>query len=230
MFWSLAYSQSQPSKGSVLTQTVGTSAFQVVTSREVRASSLLGQAMKSDLQNVLVETTADDVNATLFEVAIFRESQSLNAVKLQPEEIDRIFSQVKSRLQGRKEWKKLEVQDQELRQWIERKRVAEVFLELKSNSLTSIVTDQEIQDYYERNRVKFGSTPLEDQRENIRRFLQKENQKQRVQDWLTALKTKYQVRNDIAEDVGTLLSPSSPSGKPSGPSQNEVDLDSKTAD
>lgn len=195
--WALAQ---QPAKGPIITQTVGTSAFQVVTTREVKASSWLSRALKSELQNTLAESTKSEANATLFEIAIYREAKSLGAVSLKKEEIDSLILTAKSKLQKNSEWKKLEVQEDELRQWIERKRTSEIFMELKMNSLTSIVTDQEIQDYYDRNRVKFGSTPLAEQRDTIQKFLQKENQKQRMQDWLSALKTKYQVRNDLQED------------------------------
>lgn len=187
------------SKGPVLTETVGTSAFQVVTSREVKASTFLNQALKSEMQDLLATSSANESNATLYEIAIFRESQSLGAVKLSAEELNRFVSQAQTRLQKNKDWKKLEVQDGELRQWVERKHVAETFLELKASSLTSIVTDQEIQEYYEKNRAKFGQTPLFEQKDNIRRFLQKESQKSRIQDWLTALKVKYQIRNDLME-------------------------------
>lgn len=183
----------------VVTQTVGTSAFQVVTSREVKASRLISQALKKELREDLSSSISDEVNSTLYEIAIFRESQTLSAVKIKPNELDALIQTAKNNLQGNREWKKLDVEDSELRSWIERKWSAQNFIELKSTSLTSIVTDQEIQDYYEKNRAKFGSTPLSEQKETIRKFLQKESKSQRVQDWIGALKVKYQVRNDLLQ-------------------------------
>lgn len=204
--FNLVFAQSQP----VVTQTVGTSAFQVVTSREVKASTLINQAMQSNLQEELSLAGSDEINSALYEIAIYRESQTLSATKLSAEELQELVETVKSRLHGNREWKKLDVQDHELKAWVERKQSAQSFLELKSGSLTSIITDQEIQDYYEKNRAKFGSTPLSEQKETIRKFLQKESKIQRMQDWISALKVKYQVRNDLLQVPNAAETPREP--------------------
>ncbi len=188
----------------VLTQTVGTSAFQVVTSREVKAIELVGRSLEKEMKETELEFSQDKVGQALFEIAIYRESQNLSAIKIDSEELQSLVQSVKVRLQNNSTWKKLDVTDEELRTWIERKKIAHDYLKLKASSLAAIVTDQEIQDYYDKNRVKFGSTPLEGQKSNIRLFLQKESQQQRVKEWLSALKTKYQIRNDLAE-LGTSL-------------------------
>ena len=177
----------------VLTQTVGTSAFQVVTSREVQAMELVAQALEGETKTPLIELSGNAANRTLYEIAIYREAQSLAAIKEDPEVIAKLVASVQKRLQKKPEWKKLHVSESELKSWIERKKVASDYMKLKANSLTGIITDQEIQDYYTQNRVKFGSTPLEAQRDNIRLFLQKQSQKQRVREWMTALKSKYQI-------------------------------------
>lgn len=203
LFSSLGWSQAPrttPAPGTVLLQTVGTSAFQVVTTRDVKISSLLRQVLKTETRDWWPSSTfTQEAHATLLEIAIFREAQSLGAIKIEGSETERVLEKVKPQLQKTRDWKALDVSDVELRPWIERKMVADAFLDLKASSLTSIITDQEIQDYYERNRAKFGSTPLVDQKENIRRFLQKESRQQRLQEWFTALKVKYQIRNDLTD-------------------------------
>ena len=188
----------------VLTQTVGTAAFQVVTSREVRANEMISRALEKEMKDPVLEISQDIASRALIEIAIYREAQSLSAVKLDHEEVSTLIAAVKNRLQKNPDWKKLEVTDDELKSWVERKKVSSEYMKLKSSSLTAIVTDQEIQDYYDKNRIKFGSTPLDDQRNNIRLFLQKDSQRQRIQEWMTALKTKYQIKNDLA-DLGTSM-------------------------
>lgn len=183
----------------ILTQTVGTAAFQVMTSRELKANELIARALEKEMKEPSIQISQDIVNRTLFEVAIYRESQSLSAIKIDLAEINSLMETVKNRLQKNPTWKKLEVTNEELKTWVERKKVATEYMKLKASSLTTIVTDQEIQDYYDKNRVKFGSTPIGDQKANIRLFLQKESQKQRVQEWMWALKTKYQIRNDLSD-------------------------------
>jgi len=166
----------------------------------VKISSLLRQVLKTETRDWWPSSTfTQEAHATLLEIAIFREAQSLGAIKIEGSETERVLEKVKPQLQKTRDWKALDVSDVELRPWIERKMVADAFLDLKASSLTSIITDQEIQDYYERNRAKFGSTPLVDQKENIRRFLQKESRQQRLQEWFTALKVKYQIRNDLTD-------------------------------
>lgn len=182
----------------LITQTVGTSAFQVVTSRDVKASAILNQILKNQAPANYQELSEDEVNRVLFEIAIFRESQNLSAVKLDESEIQTLVDEAQRKLKARADWKSLGASEAELKSWIERKRVAMTFFDLKVNSLIGIVTDDEIQQYYEKNRVKFGSSSFESQRESILLFLKKQNQKQRIADWVSALKTKYQVRNDLA--------------------------------
>lgn len=189
------YAQAQ----TVLTQTVGTSAFQVVTSREVKANELVARALEKEIDDSLIQVSSDSAVRVLTEVAIFREAQTLAAIKLSESELNELSDMVRKRLQKSSEWKKMEIADSELKSWVERKKVAGDFLKLKAATLAPIVTEQEIQEYYEKNRVKFGSTPLEDQKANIRLYLQKENQRKRVQEWVSALRTKYQIRNDVAE-------------------------------
>ncbi len=196
----LAYSLSQAQ--GVLTQTVGTAAFQVVTTREVKALELISRALEKEMKDSVLQISQDNASRTLFELAIYREAQTLSAITLEPEELRSLVTSVRNKLQKNSDWKRLDVTDEELKTWVERKKIASDYLKLKGSSLTAIVTDQEIQDYYDKNRVKFGSTPIGDQKSNIRLFLQKESQQKRIQDWLNALKIKYQIRNDLA-DLGT---------------------------
>ncbi|MFN8845385.1 MAG: hypothetical protein ACK5V3_06320 [Bdellovibrionales bacterium] len=181
----------------VVTQTVGTSAFQVVTSRDVKASVILDQVLKNKAPENYRELSSDEVNRVLFEFAIYRESQNLSAVKLNESDFKALISDVENRLKNRQDWKALEASQIELKNWLERKRVAMTFFDLKVNSLIGIVTEDEIKDYFDKNRIKFGSSSFESQKNSILLFLKKQNQKQRIEDWVSALKSKYQVRNDL---------------------------------
>ncbi len=185
----------------VLTQTVGTSAFQVVTTREVRANEMVARALEREIDDTLVQVSPTAADHVLTEIAVFREAQSLAAIKIEDRELQDLVQVVRKRLEKSREWKKLDVSEAELKTWVERKKVSTEFIRLKAGTLAPIVTDQEIQEYYDKNRVKFGSTPLESQKANIKIFLQKENQKQRVQEWVQALRTKYQIRNDFSEAI-----------------------------
>lgn len=183
----------------ILSQTVGTSAFQVITSRDVKASIILNQILKKDTPENYQELSANDIDRTLFEFAVYRESESLSAVKLSDESLAHLLAEIRPQLQKRTDWNSLEPTEAEIRSWFLRKKVAMTYFDLKVNSLLGIVTDEEVQSYFDRNRIKFGSTDLESQKNSIKLFLQKENQKQRIEDWVSALKVKYQIRNDLSQ-------------------------------
>lgn len=73
------------------------------------------------------------------------------------------------------------------------------FIEAKSKSFVSLPNEQDLKTYFDANRVKFGSVPFDQVKENIRSFLNKQEQDERFKAWIEALKTKYEVKNFLKE-------------------------------
>ena len=77
----------------ILTQTVGTSAFQVVTSREVKATEMISKSLEKEMkESTVLQLSQEGAGRTLFEIAIYRDSQSLAAIKLDADEVSNLVS------------------------------------------------------------------------------------------------------------------------------------------
>ena len=75
-----------------------------------------------------------------------------------------------------------------------RKLKAQSFLKFKTESLVVLVSDEEIKQYFQKNRVKFGSAPLEAVKENIRQYLVTQQIQDKLKEWFEILKRKYKVK------------------------------------
>lgn len=192
----------------LVTQTVGQVSDHVVTSREVQISmaieGVLFPAAKAPAKS-LNETrpgAADfrsAVTAVLLEAVVAIEAENFNVAKISDEEVTAAMTQIEKAVAGRVYWNELEVSPQEIKTFTTRKLMAKSFLKFKTSSMSGIVTDQEAQDYYDRNRVKFGSSSFESFKENIKTFLAQQQLEERIRSWFEVIKRKYRVRTFVAD-------------------------------
>ena len=56
------------------------------------------------------------------------------------------------------------------------------------------VSEDEVKQYYEKNRVKFGNMPYAQFSQSIRDKLTQDQTQERLKDWFDILKRKYRVR------------------------------------
>lgn len=192
----------------LVTQTVGQVSDHIVTSREVQISmaieGVLFPSPKAPPKS-LNETRPGSpdfrsaVTAVLLEAVVALEAENFNVASLSPEEINAAVVQVEKTTAGRAYWNELEVSAQELKTFTTRKLMAKSFLKFKTSSMAGIITDQEAQDYYERNRVKFGSSSFESFKENIKTYLAQQQLEERIRSWFEVIKRKYRVRAFVAE-------------------------------
>jgi hypothetical protein len=92
-------------------------------------------------------------------------------------------------------WKKLEVTAEEKRHFIERKLRAKKLLQFRTQSSYVSVSDRDALNYYQQNKIKFGNSPFDKLKENIKSFLEQQNAEARLKDWLTILQKKYNVKH-----------------------------------
>ncbi len=88
----------------------------------------------------------------------------------------------------------LKVESKEIHDLVLRKLKAQSFLKFKTESLVVLVSDEEIRQYFQKNRVKFGSAPLEAVKENIRQYLVTQQIQDKLKEWFEILKRKYKVK------------------------------------
>lgn len=77
---------------------------------------------------------------------------------------------------------------------VKEKLIAKSFIALRSENLKTVVNDSELRSYYEKNRSQFVDMPFEKFHNTIREYYLKEKLKEKLNEWFSILKTKYQVR------------------------------------
>jgi hypothetical protein len=143
------------------------------------------------------------VSGYLLERAAVLEAESFTVGTPLEKELKEVLARAEKALAGKAYWKSLECEASCLRQSLTTKMVARNFITIKTESMTSIVTDSEAQAYFERNRLKFGTAPFESFKENIKAFLMKQQRQDRLRAWFEVLKKKYKLRNILLEDSKT---------------------------
>lgn len=192
----------------LVTQTVGQVSDHVVTSREVQIAlvieGVLFPSPKAPAKS-LNETRPGNpdfrtaVTAVLLEAVVAIEAENFNVSNISNEEVSAAVAQIEKATAGRAYWNELEVSAQELKTFTTRKLMAKSFLKFKTSSMSGIITDQEAQDYYERNRVKFGSSSFDSFKDNIKTYLAQQQLEERIRSWFEVIKRKYRVRTFVAE-------------------------------
>jgi len=191
----------------VVTETVGQVAEHVVTSREVQISMVIENILfppKTPLKGLYEVRPGQPelrqaVTTVLLEAVVALEAENFNVASITTEELTGAISKVDKAVAGKAYWNELEVSPAEVKKFTARKLTAKSFLKFKTNSMTSIITDQEAQAYFEKNRAKFGALPFESFKDNIKTFLAQQQLEERIRAWFEVIKRKYRVRNFIAD-------------------------------
>jgi hypothetical protein len=185
---------------------VGVVRNQVVTSREVQIQNLLDVALyetkpKDKLKLLAVDSKAFSkaISDSLLEAVISLEAQNFNLIQLSADEIKTAEKKAQRILKDQAVWKNLQVSKAEFENGLRRKLQAKKFVQFRAQSSVLPVTEAEAQKYFNENRLKFGTLPYENFRENIKSFLSRTHVDQRLKDWYDVLLNKYQVKNLIAE-------------------------------
>ncbi|KHD87781.1 MAG: hypothetical protein OM95_12255 [Bdellovibrio sp. ArHS] len=197
----------QVSAATVVTETVGQAADHVVTSREVQISMVIENILyppKTPLKGLYEVRPGqaefrNAVTSVLLESVLALEAENFNVASISESEISAAISKVEKAVAGKTYWSQLEVSSVLLKKLVTRKLTAKSFLAFKTSSMSGIITDQEAQAYYEKNRVKFGSHPFSSFKDNIKSFLAQQQLEERIRSWFEVIKRKYKVRTFHSE-------------------------------
>lgn len=190
----------------LLTTTVGMAEKRIVTSREVQIAFLLEKALYGSSQvsraaqlSVKQKEFSREVNAVLLEWVVYLEALSFSAQEVSSADVDAAEKTALSALAKNEQWQNLGISKKEWRSELERKIRAKRFIQFKAKSSIVPVTDNEAQEYYEKNRLKFGNLPFEKFSENIKSFLIRQQVDRRLKDWFEVLQEKYKVKSLAAD-------------------------------
>jgi hypothetical protein len=189
-----------------VTRVVGEVDDHFVTSREVRVSDAIEQALDGKpaapegfrILSGSEKTFPSEVGRVLDQWIVYLEAKSLSNEPVGKAEIARGVGLVQEKWNGSKAWSELEVGAEELRQMVELQLTARNFERLKSDPQMTPVSDDDALTYYKKNRLRFGSLPFSSFKENIKSFLVKQQTERRLAEWHEILRRKYKVRNFIS--------------------------------
>lgn len=186
---------SEETKGKLLNGTAALVNKKVVTVRDAFIYRSLNR-LKSGMQPVVLEEEGDELRKTVQKL-VFEEMVLAEMANLQ-KEID------VSTLVG--EWKKntkkdgLELikrtyllSDSEIQQRVSRTLKADRFVQMKIETVTPVITEDETQKYFKRNEAQFRGRSYESIRPNIVVLLKKQAVQRNLEEWIKALKDKFEV-------------------------------------
>jgi hypothetical protein len=187
----------------VLSRVVGEVADIIITTRDVKISYAVEQAFKRKKAFEPVEESSSKfpalVNEALLEWMLYAEAEAIKSEEATPAEKQRLEQDLNGLIRGSEAaaewWKRLEVTAEEKRRFLDRKIRSKKLIQFRTQSSYVTVTDRDAQAYYQQNKLKFGSTPFEKLKDNIRSFLEQQNAEARLKDWLTILQKKYNVKH-----------------------------------
>lgn len=186
----------------LLTTTVAVVGGRPITSREVQIAFLLEKAMYGNKKipevfslDVKGKEFDREVVSSLLEWVVFLEAQSFSAHEILGLELEVAEQRVQEALKKNIQWKGLAVTRSELKSQLERKMRAKRFIQFKGRSSLVPVTDDEVREYFEKNRIKFGNFPFEKFKNDIRSFLERQHMDMRLKNWFEILQEKYKVKN-----------------------------------
>ncbi len=195
-----------PGPKKILTRAVGEVADHVVTSREVTISDAVSRALdsKETLGKGAEVLTGDEKTfpselSKLLDIwIVYLEAKSLSAHTLGRQDVAKSVRTVQERWAGKAGWLAIEASPEELREEVERQLLVHEFVAIKSDPSLAPISDEDALSYYNQNRLKFGSLPFAELRENIKTSLAKQQTERRMAEWRDVLRRKYKVRNFIA--------------------------------
>lgn len=193
-----------------ITQSVGIVGADVITSREVQMAAVIDKILGETAANkskTLYELQVKDakfaeVTTTyLLERAAVMESESFSVGQSKDSESKEALDQVEKMTSGKAYWQSLEPDALTVKKIIFTKLISRNFIKIKSESMAGIVTDNEAQTYFERNRLKFGTSTFDTFKANIKVFLAQQQKEEKLRSWFELLKRKYKIRNLLIESM-----------------------------
>ena len=167
---------------------------QVVTLNDVKISKaidqqiLISQGQSSKAGN---EVQFDDVSKTVLEKVSLLEADTFKYSSYD----EGLFQKVKSALVQNKTLEPFGIKtEKEIEPQVKGKLIAKSFIALRSENLKTVVNETELRSYYDKNRSQFADMPFEKFQNTIREYYLKEKLKEKLNEWFSVMKTKYQVR------------------------------------
>lgn len=189
--------QKVQAKEIVISSTIGKVKDQIITSRDVKISYFIEEALASKKKGLSIKSLklrskkfSEQTNNLFLEWVIYFESQLFSVVKISQSEKSRAIAFVLQ--SGAKSffWKRLYVTPKELDFLVRRKILSKKFIYFKIKSSQSSALDRDTADFYKRNKGKFEEKDLK----KIKKAFDLSAKNKRIQVWLDTLRKKYKAK------------------------------------
>jgi len=194
-------SSAQASRQLIL-KIVGSVENQIVSNRDVEASFIVDRALYNDGHFIPITLGSEEftnaLNRLLIESMVCDEANTFGVAKVSDSEVEQALALVRNSIarggsvKGR--WSNLGFNGPQLKEMVGRKLKANKFIKYKSNSSYVQVSDEDAREYFNKNRLKFGTMDFEGFKGSIKKFLEKKNAEDRLRDWLNILRKKHRVK------------------------------------
>ena len=172
---------------------VGTSAGQVLTSRDIEIDRVI-EAVLFSKPLPEIETHTDQM---LLEHAIDKEAQIFALSRISRKEVISELKKFQAQLSLKKDlsslWKSLEVSKSELVSLIRRKLRAKKFIRFKQQSSLIPITDEEALNHYQENKRDYNNASFSEVSDRIKTTLSRKRAKDRMDQWHLDLKNKHNI-------------------------------------
>lgn len=174
----------------------------VLTSRDVLISHYISLAIQNKKISELKlksESFRSAVSSTLLETVVFKEAKALETSFVSGSEIAASVQRSRPKLQAYSFWRNLDVSQAELAEQMEKKLKAQAFIQFKANSSIIPITDTEALNYFKANQNRFSGLEFDAFKDQIKKYLSKQQMDERLKSWFRTLREKYSVNNMLGE-------------------------------
>ncbi len=186
------YSQDEQSV-ELVSEAIAMVSSDVLTLRDVNISffiePLLSEGPALEPQEI---SLSNKIQNSITEHLVFLEASVLWSLEDVSEDVNKAFGKSK-KLKNFSGWKKLEVEEKEIKFFLEKKILAKKLFDLKVTTLKSLVTEEQAYAFYLQNRVNFGIKRYNEVKESIIKNLKLTRSDVNLKEWLLSLHAKHKL-------------------------------------
>lgn len=197
ILWSATWALQIPQDAQLVAATVAKIQDKtIVTLNDVKISKTIEKHIQlaqhlAPSANAPGEVQMDDVSKTVLEKVTLLDAESFKYSNYDSS----LLQKVKESLIKAKALEPFGIKaEKDIEQQVRQKLTAKSFIALRSENLKTIVNETELRSYYDKNRAQFSDMPFEKFQNTIREYYLKEKLNEKLNEWFSILKTKYQVR------------------------------------
>ncbi|HBZ83490.1 MULTISPECIES: peptidylprolyl isomerase [Brevibacillus] len=146
-----------------------------------------------ELYEQMKKESGASVMSDLVAIELCRQEGAAQGITVSEQEVDAKVNPIKDKLKTPEKFQQYLKEKNFTNEKELRERIKMILLRDKLLEKAYPVTDEQIKEYYEKNKEKLGK-PLEEARPEIAEKLQERNKRKNVDEWITQLKKKYNVQ------------------------------------